>query len=222
MPVASDLEPQIRLAVPGDADEIARLWSVCTPDSVWSQLGTRVGTVYFRRFCTGGHEVGMTAWTGDQLAGACLGTDRPQSYARAFYAEHLWELARAFARELPSRPAIARVVLARVTSGLVSQLHSGETCERRRPTDVLPDLGLDACRSCYLSEIFVHPSARGQQLGSALIRRFCDEMAVRGCEACFVHVLGDNVASQIAQRRAGFECVARHGVDLTFVRKLTE
>jgi RimJ/RimL family protein N-acetyltransferase len=72
-----------------------------------------------------------------------------------------------------------------------------------------------------MANFFVAPSARGRQLGSIMLMRFCEDMAERGFDRCFAHTTIDNTASQIAQRRAGFECVARRQADLTFARTLS-
>jgi GNAT superfamily N-acetyltransferase len=207
----SKSEPQIDVAAPEDAAGLAALWAVCSPRSVWTRLGPRLATIYFRRFCSGPQELAVAAWLDGRLVGGCVGTGRPGSYGRAFYREHGGELARAFARELLSRPAVLGVVLGRAALGLLGRLRTGRGG---------PGLGVALDGACYMSDFFVDPAARGHQLGTLMLERFCAEMAARGSAVCVVHTLSDNVSSQVAQRRAGFECVHREGSDLTFVRRL--
>lgn len=207
----ADLE--VRVAAPGDAARLAALWGVCSPESVWTKLGPRLATIYFRRFCSDPHELAVAGWLDGRLVGGCVGTDRPGTYSRAFYREHASELAGAFAREIVRRPAVLGVVLGRIGRGVLRRLRPGAAVASG------PEISLD--RACYMSDFFVDPSARGHQLGTLMLERFCEEMARRGCTSCVVHTTTDNVASQVAQRRAGFECVHRDGPDLTFVRRLT-
>lgn len=216
MTTPGNADPDIRLAIAADAPGIAALWATCQPDSVWVSLGPRLSTIHFRSFCEGGHELAVTAWLGGLLAGACLGTDRPADYGRAVYAEHGAELARAFAREVVSRPSVALALAARVRRGLQGAREGGGA----RPADALAELRIPLDRAAYMSDFFVSPSARGHHLGTLMLNRFCDEMASRGREACIVHTTAENVASQVAQTRAGFECVLRQGADLTFLRRI--
>lgn len=212
-------EVQIRPAAPTDAAAVAELWALCQPDSVWVRLGPRVAEVHFKSYCEGGRELAVTAWLGDVLAGACLGTDRPATYARALYLEHSVELASALAHEILSRPVVALVLLQRILRGILAPLR-GVAGTGGRPAAVLAELPIAPDRACYMSDFFVRPSARGRQLGTLMLRRFTDEMAARGRTSCIVHTTVDNVASQIAQRRAGFECVLRRDSDLTFLRRI--
>jgi ribosomal protein S18 acetylase RimI-like enzyme len=212
-------EAEIRPAAPTDAAAVAELWAVCQPDSVWARLGPRVAEVHFKSYCEGGRELAVAAWLGDVLAGACLGTDRPATYARALYREHAVELASALAHEMLSRPVVALVLLRRILRGILVRLR-GVAGTGRRPADVLAALPVAPERVCYMSDFFVRPSARGRQLGTLMLRRFTEEMAVRGRTSCIVHTTVDNVASQVAQRRAGFECILRRDCDLTFLRKI--
>jgi ribosomal protein S18 acetylase RimI-like enzyme len=212
-------EVEIRRAAPTDAAAVAELWAVCQPDSIWARLGPRVAEVHFMSFCQGGRELGVVAWLGDVLAGACLGTDRPASFGRALYMEHSVELASALAREIVSRPVVALVLLRRVLGGILVRLRS-RAGTAQRPADVLARLPIAPDHACYMSDFFVRPSARGRRLGTLMLCRFIEEMAARGRTSCIVHTTVDNVASQVAQRRAGFECVLRRESDLTFLRRI--
>lgn len=212
-------EAQIRRAAPTDAAAVAELWAVCQPDSVWARLGPRVAEVHFRSYCESGRELAVAAWLGDVLAGACLGTDRPASYRRTLYMEHWADLASALAQEMVSRPGVALVLLRRVLQGILVRLR-GVAGTSGRPTDLVAELNIAPDRACYMSDFFVRPSARGRQLGTLMLRRFAEEMAARGRTSCVIHTTVDNVASQVAQRRAGFECASRRGSDLTFLRRV--
>jgi GNAT superfamily N-acetyltransferase len=213
---AEGLELEIRLATPDDAGAIAALWAECEPGSVWAKLGPRLAEVHFRAYCDSAHELAVTAWCGGALTGACLGTDRPADYGRALYVDHVAELARAFAREAISRPRVVATLARR----LAPARHGRRTGGGSGPAAALAELGIAPDRACYMSDFFVGVSARGQQLGTRMLERFCDEMARRGLDACIAHTTADNVASQVAQRRAGFELVLERGSDTTFLRRL--
>jgi GNAT superfamily N-acetyltransferase len=213
----------VRLAEPEEAGDIAALYAVCHPESVWSQMGAEVGEVYFRRFCVGPHELGVTARRDGVLVGACVGTGRPDAYSSRFYRDYAAPLATAVARETLRRPSVALVVARRLAirgrrllAAVVALIRGGgPRAERLRP-----DLPLHADGTCFMAAFFVSPGARGRRLGTVMLQRFADEMAERGYEWCRVLTTDDNVASQVAQRRAGFECVARRGRNLTYVRRI--
>lgn len=212
---------EIRRGGPADAAQIAALWSICEPRSVWTKLGPRLAEIYFRRYCQDEHELAITAWLGGALAGACLGTDRPATSKRAFYLEHRTELLRTLGRELLTRPQLGFVLLTRIGRGISAGiLGRGRNWHGARP-EISSPRAPSPTRACYMSNFFVAPAARGRQLGSLMLRCFCSEMASRGCDVCVAHTTADNVASQIAQRRAGMECVHRQGEDLVFMRRLT-
>lgn len=218
-----EAQVQVRLARPDESAEIATLYAACYPTSVWAQLGAGVAEVYFSRFCTGPHELAVTARLDGALIGACLGTGRPGMYASRFYVENAGPLVAALAREATRRPSVFAVLARRLASGAVGRLAAGAALalgRQPRTERLVADLPLDAERTCYMADFFVLPSARGRQLGTAMLQRFGEEMAERGFEWCRVHTTSDNVASQVAQQRAGFQCVARRGRDLTFVARI--
>lgn len=219
MTAPSGKRPEIRLATPSDATAIAELWAVCQPDSVWSRVGPRLASRHFAAYCDGGHELAVTARVGGDLVGACLGTDRPTDHGRAARAGHRAELAKAFAREAVTRPGVAMVVLGRVARGILGRVGIGTAARGPRPADMLSELAVPPERASHMSDFFVSPSARGRQLGTRMLERFWEEMERRGRQVCIVHTTVDNVESQVAQRRAGFECVLEQGPDLTFVRR---
>jgi GNAT superfamily N-acetyltransferase len=205
----------IRLATPGDAERIAELWAAVEPNTMWARLGPRLARLHWERYCHGSREIAVTAWRDGTLAGVCLGTDRPHEPTRRYYREHAVAFARALAREALHRPLVLPLLAGRLAAALAAR------ARRRAPA---PDSGgadpLTREGACYMANFFVAPAARGQQLGTELLERFADEMAQRGCRWCVVHTTADNVASQRAQERAGFECVRRHGDDLYFLRSL--
>jgi GNAT superfamily N-acetyltransferase len=209
-----DDNPEIRLARVGDAEDITELFAAMEPGSVWARLGPRVSRIHWERYCHGAHEIAVTAWLDGNMVGFCLGTDRPRESARRLYIESGGALARAFAREVLSRPAVLLVVARRLVSAL------GRRLRRVEP----PATGEDPFAredTCYMANFFVSPAARGHQLGTRMLERFAHEMALRGSRWCVVHTTAENIASQVAQRRAGFECVRRQGDDVYFVRSLS-
>jgi len=215
-------EPKLEVAIArrDDASEIGRLWSVCQPDSVWSQLGGDLLTIYFRRYCAGRDELAVTARIDGRLVGACVGTGRSSGHARRFYLKYALALGAALARQAAARPSVVAVCARRTAYGLVERARAWRRSEDRGRTPA-PVVALEADRDCYMANFFVAPSARGARLGSIMLMRFCDVMAARGFDRCVAHTTIDNAASQTAQRRAGFECIARHDGDLTFARTLT-
>lgn len=204
----------IRLAGPGDAAQIADLWTAVEPASVWAQLGPRAARIHWEPYCRGGHEIAVTAWSDGALAGVCLGTDRPRRPAWRALLRDAGPLVAALAREALARPAVL-AVLARRLLAAAAGLARRRTVPAASGADPFapPD-------TCYMANFFVAPAARGQQLGTRLLDRFATEMAQRGSRWCVVHTTAENVASQVAQRRAGFECVRRQGDDLYFLRSL--
>lgn len=220
MSTAEETKLQVRLAHRREAAEIAALWAVCEPDSVWTELGGDLATIYFFRYCTGPHELAVTAWLDGKLAGACVGTGRPRDSARRFYRENARGLAPALVRQAVTRPGVLVVLARRVASGIAG----GARAVGRRDAGLANELGseprVDPGRTCYMANFFVSPSARGRRLGTLMLERFATEMGERGFDRCLVHTTTDNLASQVAQRRAGFECVARRGRDLTFLRSV--
>jgi ribosomal protein S18 acetylase RimI-like enzyme len=135
-------------------------------------------------------------------------------------------LLKAVACEMSSRPFVLVPFLRRVAvqgAQLVVRLVKGRLSymdvkheEHSAMIDSLPEPG----KTCHMMAFCVDPTARGQQLGSQMLRRFNEEMAGRGPEWCLAETTTDNVASQVAQCRAGLECVAQSGQDLIFVGRI--
>ncbi len=215
-------EPTIRLARPNEAGDIASLYAICMPTSVWGKLG-EAGELYFRHFCVGPDEVAVTASLDGRLVGACLGTGRPDVYMRRFYIENARALAAALVREAVHRPSVLVVLARRVAWGMARRLGAALASARgnaRRTERLRPDLPLDAPGMSYIAHAFVWPSYGGRGLGAMIVRRSVQEMAERGFESCRANISVDNIAAQTVARRAGFECVARREDNLTFVRRI--
>lgn len=214
MTIAPHHNFDIRLASPGDGAKIAELWAAVEPDTVWAKLGPRLSGMHWERYCHGEHEIAVTAWRDGALAGVSLGTDRPGERGARVYVDRPRVLAGALAREILTRPGVLRVLARRLVSDVARLV-------RRRPAG--PITGADRFfhdGTAYMANFFVAPDARGQQLGTVLLDRFAEEMARRGSRWCVVHTTADNVASRVAQERAGFECVRRQGDHLYFRRRL--
>jgi [ribosomal protein S18]-alanine N-acetyltransferase len=73
-----------------------------------------------------------------------------------------------------------------------------------------------------LLTVAVAPSARGQGIGTTLVRRFMAEVRTRGAERVFLEVAETNVAARALYARAGFVAAGRrrgyyHAADGTAV-----
>lgn len=67
---------------------------------------------------------------------------------------------------------------------------------------------------------FVSPAFRGRSIGTRMLEFFANEMARMGYERCYVTTSAGNVASQVAQQKAGFQLAQACRDQLLFARDL--
>ena len=222
--VSSNLPPlQCRAATLGDIQEIASLFRICKPASVWSRLGHAVTAIYFRHYCTDTSAVGVVAVAEGRVVGACLGTTDPSGDRLRFYRRSALPLVRAVTEEVVSRPSAAGVIVFRLLRGLQGPARKSLGALRRMPSfrtrPVLePPRGVG---TCYMALFFVAPTARGNRVGTEMLNEFVRKLGAKGCQCCWARASPDNVASQISQRRAGFRSLGCDGNQVILVRPVT-
>jgi ribosomal protein S18 acetylase RimI-like enzyme len=196
-----------REAAPHDLGGMAAAFCLAEPTSVWARAGIRFASIYLRHYLYRADELAVVADRGGQIVGASLGTTTGSSSLAHFYRGEVGALFVALARQ----PRSLALFLSRAVRGLDP---------RRRPADVQVAERPLPPHCAYMALFYVVPDARGQQIGSMMLDRFCALMAGRGADWCWAQTAADNVASRIAQERAGFESVAQRNGGIVLLRHI--
>ena len=211
--------PVIRLARGADVPGLVRVFDEVMPESVWPQMGKEVAGEFMRHYVESPLELMILATLDNEVVGFVMGTLRPDTVARGMYSERLFEMLAALGKTALDDPSVLGIVGDRVWSGV-----KGAIRRRLEPKPDFERLDADIPRhpqnACFMSLYVVSPKARGRRIATSLSQRFIEEVEARGFEWSKGYCTVDNVASQIAQERAGFRPAFREGEYLTHYRKL--
>ena len=209
----------VRVAEAGDLAGMTHMFSRCMPNSIWSEVGGRLGEAYFSYYATNPSALAVVATIDGQVVGGCVGMTRLDRYGYRFYRENAPRLLRAAAREAVGNPRVLLPILRRLVKQ--APLLPGRLIRRgasyARKAEAAPSYLPDPERTCHMTLFCVAAEARGRQLGTRMLELFKQEMGARGRQWCLAEADADNVASQMAQTRAGLESVGRSGEQLILV-----
>ncbi|MFO7566001.1 MAG: GNAT family N-acetyltransferase [Enhygromyxa sp.] len=219
-PAASQSEPIIRLATVFDIPGLVRVFGEVMPDSVWPRMGEAVAGEYMRHHIESPLELMIVALLDGEVVGFCMGTMRPQTAGRDLYRDRLLELITSFGRAAIRDPGVLEVVGGRVLHGVEGRVRARLAAKPERVI-LHPELKDHPPKACFMSLYVVSPKARGRRIATLASERFIKEVEARGFSWAKGYCTVDNIASQIAQERAGFEAAFREGEYLTHYRRLS-
>jgi GNAT superfamily N-acetyltransferase len=200
---------------------MAAVFRECMPYSIFGRVGGKVLNAYFRYYCTSQSAEAIVAQRGMEIVGACMGTTHSAHHHYWFYRENGIHLIKAVVMEAFTRPQILRL-LSRHLRARILQVLRTRLAHARIARESLQTTLPDPRKTCHLALFYVAPSARGQGVGSEMLRRFCATMALKGFQWCRGEAGRDNIASQIAQDRAGFQCMGVAGDDVVLLGRIGE